>query len=710
MTIDVETKPKKKPWIQRITQDAGQWIAGWANPLTGQGDPQKDKSAAAYWSEGVLLQPVSIASLFTFNALARAICCALPEWALRNGWDLTTDRDAVQSQSIESAVRAKLDELDAHEKSIRAAVWGQAFGGGLLLIGADDGREGEEPIDEENLQGIRWLRVVPRHRAVAVLAYSDTADVAFGQPAVYEVREVGANGEWVRTRYHESRVIRFPGPITDDDLRMRNLGWDQSILDVVISALRKHDGMWDDVGAMTKDGSQGIWKISGLANAATTGLIEHVQARIQAAELVRSVFGALMLDAKEEDFTFVSREFGGISDLLGQSAVRTAGAAQMPVTVLMGQSPAGLNATGESDLEIWYARCEAWGNSVARSRLERLVQLVLCSKEGPTKGVEPETWAVKLRDPRKLSPMQRKEIEARQSQIDAAMIASKVYTPEEVAISRYTSEGWSDVMAIEAGWRRKSIARASALIEEQGNVLIDRMLQRWFALTPEGAQPGGRPAADSAAPVKEPSGEMAPQDVNKRLVSGSPGRSDALRAGGSEAETLGLRFDAHDGVMVAMKLPLAVAEQLALEGGEPVEQLHVTLAYLGKTGVLSAGVLERAGVVVRAFAEQARPLEARVAGIGRFTASGGSNLDVLVALVDAPGLGAMRAGLVELLDRAGVPASKAHDFMPHVTLAYLPRTEAWAVPEAPSVAWVMGAVSWYVGGKRRRYALEGKAD
>ncbi len=520
MTSNAMEKPH---WVTQIREDAFSLISGWINPMTGQGDPARDKSAASMWAGGMPMEPTLLASLFSFNALARAICTAQPEWALRNGWDLTLDRDAVESQQIESSVRAKLAELGAHEVLLSAAVWGQTFGGGLVLIGAADGRESALPLDEKNLRSIEWLRVVPRHRVTIRSVYSDPRRPKYGEPAVYEVREVAVGVGAQTQRFHESRVIRFPGPLTDDDVKARNQGWDQSILDVVIAALRKHDNIWDDVGAMTHDGSQGVWKIKDLARAATTGLADAIQARFRLADQARSMFRSLLLDADKEDFQYVHRNFAGISDLLGQSAIRTAGAAQFPVTVLMGQSPAGLNATGESDLELWYARVEAYQTGVIVSRLERLVRLILVSNDGPTRGKEPDTWAVTMRDPRKLSPMQRSEIRARQAQIDTAMIAAKVITPEEVAISRYTSEGWSDATQIDVRWRRDFLHFASKAIAEQADTLFAAQLQRWLGLVPEGVQPPT--PTEQAVPTRavgeiipEPQGEMALADEQNTEV------------------------------------------------------------------------------------------------------------------------------------------------------------------------------------------------
>lgn len=477
-------------WLSEVREDAFQIFGGWINTLTGRGDPDRDKGAANAWLRGILIPVEDLRSLYAFNALARAICNALPEWALRNGWELTLDRDAVESKAIEVGVRARCAELGAHERMLRAAIWGQTFGGGLVLIGADDGRPTDQPLNETGIRSIRFLRVVPRSLVRIVGIYDNPKSPRYGDAALYEVRELLAQNPaaFVQT-WHESRVILWPGPTTDDETRFENLGWDQSVLDVVVRDLSKHDSMWDNVGAAVEDASQGVWKIKDLALAASTGLGKAIQARLKLADQARSMFRSLLLDADKESFDYVHREFGGVSDLIGQSAVRVAGAAQTPATVLMGQSPAGLNATGESDLELWYARVGGYQRNVAVSRWERLVRLIMLAKDGPTKGVEPESWAVKMADPRTLTPMQRGELRARQAQTDAAMIAAKVLTPEEVALSRYTSEGWSDVTQVDLGWRRAFLEFAQNTIEQRANELFGQHLQRWLELAPEGVQP-----------------------------------------------------------------------------------------------------------------------------------------------------------------------------------------------------------------------------
>ena len=449
--------------IGELRHDAVVMAAGWINEATGQGDPDRDKAAAVSWSGGMPIPWQILESLFGWNDLAAAIVTAEPEWGLRHGWDLTLEAPQEESataaldiQRVESGVRAVLDDIGAHAAQLTAATWGRLFGGGLLLLGAVDGRETRDPLDLDALERIDWVRAVPRSDVIIESFYSHPASRYYGRPARYTVRELGPMGVEPMT-FHHSRVIRYPGALTPPRLRWLNQGWDLSLLDRVVAKLSLHDGIWSNVGQMVQDGSQGVWRIQGLMNAVVNGQKDAIEERFRLADQTRSNFRSLLLDAENESFEYVTRQFAGIDGLLAQSAVRTAAAAQMPVTVLFGQSPAGLNATGESDIRLWYDRVESYQEDALRPGLEQLIRMVFRSKSGPTGGEEPERWKATFRPVRGGAPMEAGELRARQAQVDSAYITGGVVAPEEVAVSRFTSEGWSAETQIDLARRARKL-------------------------------------------------------------------------------------------------------------------------------------------------------------------------------------------------------------------------------------------------------------
>ena len=125
------------------------------------------------------------------------------------------------------------------------------------------------------------------------------------------------------------------------------------------------------------------------------------------------------------------------------------------------------------------------------------------------------------------------------------------------------------------------------------------------------------------------------------------------------------------GVMVALHLDPTFGERIALPGGEPVEELHITLAYLGKG--LADVALNRVMETVYDLAAQRGPVTADLSGVGRFNASSTSDgKDVIYAVVDSMDITDLRPRLVQELGWKNVPVSRAHGYTPHVTLAYIP--------------------------------------
>ncbi|WP_223275759.1 anti-CBASS protein Acb1 family protein [Paenibacillus elgii] len=62
----------------------------------------------------------------------------------------------------------------------------------------------------------------------------------------------------------------------------------------------------------------------------------------------------MYLLGKDDNFATHRYSFGGLNDIYESFMLDIAGACRMPVTRLFGQAPAGMNATGESDMENYY--------------------------------------------------------------------------------------------------------------------------------------------------------------------------------------------------------------------------------------------------------------------------------------------------------------------------------------------------------------------
>lgn len=174
-----------------------------------------------------------------------------------------------------------------------------------------------------------------------------------------------------------------------------------------------------------------------------------------------------------------------------------------------------------------------------------------------------------------------------------------------------------------------------------------------------GTPPAVAPPAGGAVTPNIPSVPTSPANGVTPPPSAPAPTGPALTAdaGGDED-------DDPTGVMVAFYLPPELAAAVAVPGGEPTDQLHVTLAFLGEARDLTdpAGLQQ----AVEAWADECPLIEGEVSGVGLFTAG---PEPVTYLSIDCPELPTARQRLVDgwLEDQ---PVSELHGFTPHCTLAY----------------------------------------
>lgn len=116
--------------------------------------------------------------------------------------------------------------------------------------------------------------------------------------------------------------------------------------------------------------------------------------------------------------------------------------------------------------------------------------------------------------------------------------------------------------------------------------------------------------------------------------------------------------------MVAIKPTPAQAAMLSEPGGDPPEDMHVTLAYLGET----EGDLSQIADALAGVPGAHGPLEGTVGGVGSFADGGKGHPSILLPSV--PGLLELRHHVTEALTGASIDYGRDYGFVPHMTVAY----------------------------------------
>jgi 8-oxo-dGTP pyrophosphatase MutT (NUDIX family)/2'-5' RNA ligase len=116
--------------------------------------------------------------------------------------------------------------------------------------------------------------------------------------------------------------------------------------------------------------------------------------------------------------------------------------------------------------------------------------------------------------------------------------------------------------------------------------------------------------------------------------------------------------------MIALYPHPDVAADLAVPGGLPPDELHITVAYTGHADDVDPARLYAAAETVA----RRQPFTATLSGHARFT---GGPTDVHVALVDSPEVEKLRADVLDALAEQGIDVPADHGYCAHLSIQYL---------------------------------------
>lgn len=427
-TTSIEPKKPEPPPDRLQTHDS------WINPVSGVGGLE-DKAAGFVFVPGTdrCWSGFMLAELYEVDDIAARIIDALPDAAFERGWRLESSLEAEHAE----AVRDSLDHFRLQQTITRARKWSRLYGGAACYIGSDDGPQ-ETPLQYGGR--LYFLQAYERDELQPTRYYDSPLNPKFGEPSHYRLTPIRSVATAPTVIIHESRLILFDGCDTTPRKRAQNNGWGSSVLIRPMKALQQFYAAYAIVLSLLGDANQNVYKWKGLASLLLSGKEEIIEARMRLMDRVRSTVKGIAVDAEEEDFVRSQLNVSGIDAVLDKYALRISAAAKMPATVLHGSSPAGMNATGESDLRNWGSQAETERRATLTPGMERFIRVLFRAANGPTGGVEPDSWSIKW--PSLWAPMPREEAEIRSinAQTDQAYVDMQVLKPATIAKARFSGD------------------------------------------------------------------------------------------------------------------------------------------------------------------------------------------------------------------------------------------------------------------------------
>lgn len=402
------------------------------------------------------LDDTTLEEMYHANWLVARVCDLVPDECLRQGFELTTEGDG--DPDAVARMGAWLEAMHVRAKLAEAWAWARLYGGGALLLGVDDEREMTEPLDETTIKSFRFVTVLDRRECFPHRLYRDALRPEFGNPETFRIARVTPGGT-ANVEVHESRLVRFHGVRTSRRKKIANSSWGQGVVQRVWDDIRQYQGAWVAAATLLQDASQGVFAIKNLEALIAADRDDALKTRLQAMDMARSVGRSILIDAESERFERVEANIlGGVPAVLDRFMSNLSAATQIPVPILFGEAPAGLNATADNTVRQFYDSLKAVQVNELQPKLQRIVTLLWRAKDGPTRGVEPPNWAIKFRPLWQATEEETADVRLKTAQADQIYLATQVLTPEEVAISRFRAEGFSPETIVDLAVRQAALA------------------------------------------------------------------------------------------------------------------------------------------------------------------------------------------------------------------------------------------------------------
>lgn len=309
----------------------------------------RDKAAASGYS-GLVVSDTELLNAYRFSWLPRKLV-DIPALDATRRW---REWQAEKPQ-IEAIEREEL-RLGIKRKVLAAQKAARLFGGAAIMIGTGD-NDPMKPLNVDAVRrgGLRYVTVLLRRHLSPGMTEDDPSADGFGKPRYWTVSP-GSQGQ---IDVHASRLVIFTGADVIDDTMTINAGLGDSVLLSAFEAVRNVDAAAGNIASLLFEAKVDTVGIPNLMqNLGDSAYEEKLLTRWRLAEIGKGINGTLMHDA-EEILGQKQAPTSGLADVLDRFMMLASGAADIPMTRLMGQSPAGLSSTGDADLRNYYDRVSA---------------------------------------------------------------------------------------------------------------------------------------------------------------------------------------------------------------------------------------------------------------------------------------------------------------------------------------------------------------
>lgn len=376
-----ERKPKNA-WTQIKSDDVAKaMIKGdsMVNVISSLGVEGKAKTPSTRFQQPIIFSPLELGYIYSGCGLFRKIV-DLPADEMTREWiRINGDKDNI--------FQFYLDKIDCQRSFGDLARWARLYGGAIIIMGINDGRQLDEPVNLNAIKAVEFLRVVDRSQIFLYPQdyYMDPENPKFGQVERYTIRPITygvPNEKSILYRVHETRILRMDGNPMPDWMRRLNWSWGapvlQSVYWEVINLLQANTYSSELIHEFITT----VFSIANLPALLQSEIGEKaLKKRTEIINYSKSVINSVFIDADKEKVEKISTSVTGLPDLLTRFEMMVAAVTQIPYMILFSKSASGLNATGDNELRGWYDQIKMKQEQNLRPLIQKLMRYITLAKD-----------------------------------------------------------------------------------------------------------------------------------------------------------------------------------------------------------------------------------------------------------------------------------------------------------------------------------------
>lgn len=356
-------------------------LDGFMNSMTNAGlSGLNPLSYTGYIYQNITMDYQRLVNLYKSNWVVKRIVNVVAGDMLRKGYKIISQ---INPQAVNRI--HKLEQKYKVNQKLKSGIqWSRLFGGAGGLIVIDGDEDLAEPLNYDSIMpnSFKGILIFDCQQGITPSPelVEDLTSPEFGLPKYYNVN----NNALAAVRVHHSRILRFEGrelPYID---RASNNYWGASELEHCIEEIVKRDNVSWNIATLTFLTNIKVLKLFGLESLqgrANKQGINNLQRRIEATNSIMNNNGMLVL-GENDDFQSFQYSFTGLGECYDRFMMDISGATEIPVTKLFGRSPAGMNATGESDMDNYYYMISELQENMLRPIYDKLLPIMFMSEFG----------------------------------------------------------------------------------------------------------------------------------------------------------------------------------------------------------------------------------------------------------------------------------------------------------------------------------------